>query len=110
MGKHEEAVALFATTIESARGSLPKGHWYTGVFLTKYGRCLIDLERFAEAEAALTEAHFILAAALGADHRRTGLVATELVNLYTAWDRPEQAAKWQASIEESTQGAELEEP
>ena len=110
MGRHEEAGALFATTIEGARSSLPKGHWYTGVFLTKHGLCLIDLERFGDAQATLTEAHNTLSAALGADHERTKVVTMALIDLYTAWDKPERAAEWRALLPESAEVEESPEP
>ena len=57
-------------------------------------RRLIDLRRFGDAQAALTEARTTLSAALGADHERTKTVAKALIGLYTAWNKPDQAAEW----------------
>ena len=107
MERYEEAATLFATTIAGARESLPEGHWYTGVFLTKYGMCLINLGRFDEAETTLDEAHQILSASLGADHDRTRTAATAMVDLYDAWRKPEPAAKWRAHLEDTARELDL---
>jgi tetratricopeptide (TPR) repeat protein/predicted Ser/Thr protein kinase len=105
MGRHEEAAALFKTTIEGARISLPEGHWYTGVFLTKYGVCLTNLERFNDAEAALSEARRILSTSLGADHDRTKTTITAMIELYETWGRPDAAAEYRSLLAESLQPA-----
>jgi tetratricopeptide (TPR) repeat protein len=98
MQQHEEAADLFASTIESARTALPEGHWYTGVFLSKHGACLTELGRFDEAEFALTEAHRILSASIGANHERTRTTLTALVNLYEAWGKPDEAERHSAML------------
>jgi tetratricopeptide (TPR) repeat protein len=107
LGRLNEAEALGAEAVRKARRSLPEGHWYTGVFLTGYGKTLAQRERYTDAEAALLEAHEILEAALGAEHKRTIKVIRSLVALYDAWDAAEpgkgyadQAGKWRVKLEE----------
>jgi hypothetical protein len=87
--------------------SLPEGHWQTGRFLGIYGKTLAQLERYADAEAALVEAYEILEPARGAEHEWTISVIDSLVELYEAWDaaEPEQgyatkAAEWRAKLPE----------
>jgi serine/threonine protein kinase len=60
--------------------------------------CLTGQKRYAEAEAALLEAHEILTAALGTDHAQTLKVLPDLVGLYEAWDQPDKAAEWRSRL------------
>jgi len=46
----------------------------------------------------LLEAHEILAAAAGAEHRQTQRAISSLVALYEAWDKPDEAAGWRAKL------------
>lgn len=59
-----------------------RGDWGAGAFLSAFGKTLTQLERYAE--AALLEAHEILQAALGAEHKRMKAINT-LVELYEPW-------------------------
>jgi tetratricopeptide (TPR) repeat protein/predicted Ser/Thr protein kinase len=53
-GKLAEAADIWRQLVEvEAPENLPANHQYTLVFQTNYGRCLIDLERFEEAEQEL---------------------------------------------------------
>ena len=58
------------------------------------GACLTSLGRYADAEQALLAAHATLESRLGPRHRKTELVRQRLVDLYTAWGKPGQAAAW----------------
>ncbi len=109
LGRLEEAEALGAEAVRGARKSLPEGHWFTGVFLGAYGKTLAKLERYADAEAALLEAHEILVAALGAEHERTIKAIGFLVDLYDAWEKADpgkgydaKAADWRAKLPEQS--------
>jgi serine/threonine-protein kinase len=57
------------------------------------GECLTREKRFAEAEAPLLAAHAHMAK-LGPDHRWSQQAARRLADLYTAWGRPADAAKY----------------
>ncbi len=94
----EEAITLFELAIKGARKSLPVGHWYSGVFLTKYGQCLTSLERFSDAQTALSKAHEVLSTSLGADHDRTKAAITAMVSLYDSWGKPDKAAEHRAML------------
>ena len=111
MGGLDEAEALLVETVERARESLPQGHWALGIFLGNYGRCLTEQTRYAEAERALLEAHGIIEAALGTEHRHTVETIQFLLDLYNAWHEAEpdaghdaQTAEWRAKLE-ATQSA-----
>ena len=62
-----------------------------GKALKNYGRCLTRLKRYADAEAALVEAHEILVAA---DAVLAHDAAQDLVALYEAWGKSDKAAAW----------------
>jgi hypothetical protein len=79
------------------RRTLP-GHWHLAMMLSSHGGCLQRLERFDEAEAALTESHAMLDTAFGQDDPRTARVANHLVGLYEAWGKPDAAARWRAKL------------
>ena len=60
------------------------------------GDTLRRLRRFAEAEPLLLGSYDALAAALGPEHARTRRVAEQLADLYDAWYRPTDAARYRA--------------
>jgi len=69
-----------------------KGDWpgYAGNVL---GRTLLDQKRYADAEPVLLASHKNVL--LINDAKRTKEAVTLLVQLYTGWEKPDQAAEWQ---------------
>lgn len=61
-----------------------------------WGRSLLELGRYEEAEAQLIVAHGMHEAELGAGHRRTVEGVESLVMLYERWERPAEADAWRA--------------
>ncbi|MHC4100727.1 MAG: tetratricopeptide repeat protein [Planctomycetota bacterium] len=100
-GRYEEAALLHEEAIASARRVLPEGHYYHGVFGYHFGKTLTKLGRYVEADLALTEAYGMLSSSVGDDHPRTIDTAKALVELHEAWGKPEQAAEYQALLEEA---------
>jgi eukaryotic-like serine/threonine-protein kinase len=80
----------------TAQETLPPGHWRTLVFERDYGSTLIGLRRFPEAEQHLMASYRALLAAFGPAHRRTTSAAGALGNLYEAWGRPAETARYRA--------------
>jgi hypothetical protein len=80
----------------TAEQSLAPGHWRTLVFERDYGSTLIGLRRFPEAERHLMASYRALLAAFGPAHRRTTSAAGALANLYEAWGRPDETARYRA--------------
>jgi hypothetical protein len=60
------------------------------------GQCQTDMKKFDEAQANLLAALPVLEAKLGKPHPYTVRTREALVELYTAWSRPEDAAKYSA--------------
>ena len=63
-------------------------------------RCVARTGNFAAAEPVLLDSYNALVELVGADHRRARTVASYLADLYTAWNRPDEAATWTARAAE----------
>ncbi|QOC21364.1 serine/threonine protein kinase [Wenzhouxiangella sp. AB-CW3] len=85
-GHLDEAEALGARLLEVGRQVLQPGHWHVGMFAANYGKTLLELEEFGQAESLLLESYDILSEALGKDHSLTGEIAEHVVDLYSVWD------------------------
>jgi serine/threonine protein kinase/tetratricopeptide (TPR) repeat protein len=96
-GRLEEAASLHAEAIEGARRVLP-GHWRFAMMQSSYADCLVALERYNEAGAALIESHRLLEATLGRSDPRTAQVAEQLAVLYEARGRPDDASRWRTTL------------
>lgn len=91
LSQYEKAERHLAAAVDSAQEFLPAEHRVTGLILLDYGKCLNHLARYDEAEPRLMDAHRILAASFGEDHRQTMAAAEALINLYEAWGKPTEA-------------------
>ena len=98
MGQPEEAERYHLEAIERGRRTLPEGDFVIGLALNAYGETLIALERYDEAEEVLLEAYDILEAARGVDHPWTQAAVERSIDLYDAWDKPEQADEWSQKL------------
>jgi hypothetical protein len=78
----ERALPLLREAYESSARALPEGHWNTAQFESHLGRCLLELDRFEEAEVHLLHGYEGLRDALGPDHSRTQKALDALVGLY----------------------------
>lgn len=96
----ERAEPLLAHAVSAAR-ALPVS-WRFGTYLQAQGQCFRALGRFAEGEKALTEAHEVLTAKLGAGHARTLEALKELADLFDAWGKPDEATKVRALLPGAT--------
>ncbi|MCZ6689822.1 MAG: tetratricopeptide repeat protein [Planctomycetota bacterium] len=100
-GELAEADRLLARAVRLATESLPQGDWRTAVFRSNYGACLTKMERFEEAERQLLASHAVLRPLLASDHRFVLKVLQRLVDLYTAWGKPEKAEEYKALLSTS---------
>ncbi|MFT3881213.1 MAG: tetratricopeptide repeat protein [Gemmatales bacterium] len=60
----------------------------------KLGNCLIALKKFAEAEPLLLSAYECLEKDAKASPEEKNQIKDSLFKLYTAWNKPDEAAKW----------------
>ncbi len=96
-GRLEQADAIGVEALAGARANFARAIPH---FLTGHGRTLIELKKYAAAEAALLEAERVFESTLGSDHRRTLDTRRELVRLYTAWNEDEPNRGRDAMVEE----------
>jgi len=109
LGRLEEAVSYSTATVRWAREQLPEGHPSSAAFLHSHAMSLSKLGRYDEAAGALREAHGIMEAAVGGEHRRTVTVIRTLVDLYEDWHAADpagghdtEAAEWRARLAAAT--------
>ncbi|MFN0150052.1 MAG: tetratricopeptide repeat protein [bacterium] len=98
-GRAAEAETTFSSALAVADRAFPEGHPNRAVLRSNYGRALAAIGRRDEAESELLSAHAALSASLGAQHPRTRDVAQTLADLYAAWRRPDDAARWRRAAE-----------
>jgi non-specific serine/threonine protein kinase/serine/threonine-protein kinase len=98
LGRAAEAETIMADVVRRARNSLPAGHWHLGVYLKSHAEMLLPLDRYEQAQQALSEAYEIQLAAFGPDHKRTQDVIRVLIDCYDKWDKPDDARNWHARL------------
>jgi len=95
-GAHPAAEALYDEARRIADESLPAGHYVAAVLEFNYGGCMIQAERFDEAESHLLEHFPAIERQLGADHHATLRARKRIVELYERWGKPEKADEYRA--------------
>ncbi len=101
-GKEAESLAREALKIFRAVDSFPR--WRTADAESVLGSCLAAQGRFAEAEPLLLGSYSILKEDPGEGGRAAPAALRRIVDLYTAWGRPERAAAWRELAETAKQG------
>jgi hypothetical protein len=101
-GKATEAEPLLREGLQLRRKSLPERHPDVARAQSLLGACLTALGRYAEAEPLLLQACESLAAGPQSRARRETLA--RLVQLYEAWKKPEQAARWKKEQDKAKGG------
>ena len=76
-------------------------HWRTAWALSLEGASLSALDRFADAEPLLLQAYEILSSNAGARVSQVESALQYLADLYTAWGRPEDAARYSELLGDS---------
>ncbi len=81
---------------------LPPGHWLLASTDGALGEVITLDGRYGEAEAMLLSAEARVRAARGVDSSPTEDQRKRLVDLYTRWGRPAEAAKWQERLKKKS--------
>lgn len=97
IGERELADALHAEVLGIRRRTLGDLHTDTLVTLATYARLFRRDGEFERGESMALEAYSGLEATLGPDHEYTRVARRDLVSLYEAWARPEDAARWRGA-------------
>ncbi len=103
LNRPADAEALANECVERSQKLAPDAKTPNAMFKVGWGRSLVALERFTQAETVLLESHRDLTDGLGPDDPRTRESTKALADLYSAWEQAEpdaghdaQAATWQA--------------
>jgi len=99
-GDDEAAEPLYREAL-AMRRTLMGEHPDVAANLTELGALLKDKGEYTAAEAHHREALAMLRRLYGEEHRQNQEAVMRLVELYEAWDRPEQAAEYRALLSES---------
>jgi len=100
-GKPAEAETVFREASAIWEHIRPAGHWQIAYERYAISLALIAQERYDPAEKILLEAYQTLRDAQGAPRVYSRRILTELVKLYRAWDKPEQAAAFRELLDKA---------
>lgn len=95
-GRAGEAEPLLKAALKTREKNLGPYHSLTAVSRSHWGQCLAQLRRFEEAEEAFLAAWQALSASPGTVANRLAELKERLIQLYQAWDRPDQVERWRA--------------
>jgi serine/threonine protein kinase/Tfp pilus assembly protein PilF len=93
--KMEEAALLFANVNEIASRTMEEMDYRRAVFKIQFGHCLAMQEKFSLAEEHILPGYEVLKERLGPAHPFTREALRYLVDLYEAWNIPEQAERFE---------------
>jgi len=89
-----EAEPLLRKVLDQQTRSLPEGNNQIASTKGALGECLTAQKRYAEAETLLLDNYNVLKSKFGGHDLRLKRVAQLLTELYDAWGKPEQAARY----------------
>jgi len=95
LGRPAQAEPFLRRALAIRRQVLPEGNYLTARAEVYLANCLIRLERFAEAESLLLSGYAAIAGHRPPRERETGQVLNRLIQLYQAWGRDQEAARYQ---------------
>ena len=101
-GRADEAEKLLREAVRIRTENMPETHFLRATANGALGELLTAQKRFPEAEPFLLRSHESLKRSQTANSPRTRLALQRLVNLYEAWNKPDQAAPYRASLLSST--------
>ena len=93
-GEEERAAELACECVELRRRALPEGHWQIAEAQSLLGASLTARRGYKDAEEQLLQSLDVLRLSRGAADEHTRTAQRRLAELYAAWGRPGQAAKY----------------
>lgn len=104
--RFEDAEQVFVGGIVDRTEQFSSGdHVQVALAQLRFGTFLIQHDRFGRAEELLLDAHERLSNNPNSASATVERVAVQLVRLYTAWQKPTEAANWQSKLDELTEGS-----
>ena len=98
MEKWEEAEELSAELVQRAQESMPAAHPVALLCRYRHGKSLTALERYEEAEQALSASLQKIESTSSVNEAWRQYVIEAMVDLYDAWDKPTKAAEWRSKL------------
>jgi tetratricopeptide (TPR) repeat protein len=98
-GRAAAALEMAQAAFESLAESYGPEHWRTAWALATQGASMAQLSRYREAEPLLLEAYETLRGSTGARPIHLGSARQYLADLYAAWGRPDDAARYLADAQ-----------
>jgi serine/threonine protein kinase/Tfp pilus assembly protein PilF len=100
-GKPQESETLLRECLAGRRKTLPAHHWRTAQTEVLLGTALMAQQRYAEAEPLLRGAAEVLRAGPGVPESQRRKALDQLIQLYEAWGRSDDAAFWRRQRDEN---------
>jgi serine/threonine protein kinase len=98
-GKFDEAESLARESIAQLKSVLPADAYPVAVAEAMLGRTLVARGGFAEAEPILKRSHEVILETVGSPSQFMAVESfVRLIELYEAWERPDEAEAYRASI------------
>lgn len=97
-GKISEAAAMLHECLERVKKTKLGNHWLTAMLKVNYGRALVKLQHYDESESLLLSGWQGLRNALGETNHNSVYALQNLVELYTAWGKPEKASQYRTRL------------
>ncbi|MFT3882283.1 MAG: serine/threonine-protein kinase [Gemmatales bacterium] len=92
--RHVEAEPLCRDILTERQNTLPQGHWQIANSKCLLGACLYKQRKYDEAEKLGLAAFESYKKAEGIPPRRLDNVMCLLIDVYTDWDKPDEAQRW----------------
>ena len=90
----QEGEKILREAVKIRTESLPKEHYWVALANSALGECLTIEKRYNDAEPLLLASYESLKSSQGASNPRTQIALQGLINLYHAWNKPDQAARY----------------
>jgi tetratricopeptide (TPR) repeat protein len=97
-----EAEAAFREVADIARAALPRNHWRLFEIESMVGRALAGQGRFEDAEALVVDGYLHMRDNTQVPADEVSRALTRVIDLYTAWQKPDEAAKFRAKGQTGT--------
>jgi tetratricopeptide (TPR) repeat protein len=103
-GRSADAETNLREALEIRTRVVPKGNYLIAITQGALGECLTTEKKYTEAEPLLSESYATLKSVQSDQSPLTQEAARRLVTLYQAWGKPEEAARYQASLPRPAEG------
>ena len=103
-GRSREAEGYLREALEMRTRLLPRGNQLIGASEGALGECLTAQKRYTEAEPLLQRSYTTMKDVQGEHGPLTLEAVRRLAALYRAWGKPEEAARYQAAVVQSSSG------